>query len=42
MKSNSKKIVMLLGTIFSAIAVTVVSTASWTLIHGEEVPNELK
>lgn len=37
-----KKIVVALGAVFSAIAVTVVSTASWTLIHGEEVPNELK
>ena len=42
MKSKSKKIAMILGTIFSAIAVTVVSTASWTLVHGEEVPSELK
>ncbi|WP_080658643.1 cyclic lactone autoinducer peptide [Paenibacillus polymyxa] len=37
-----KKIMMLTGSILSLLAVTVVSTASWTLIHSEEVPSELK
>ncbi|WP_311078191.1 cyclic lactone autoinducer peptide [Paenibacillus polymyxa] len=37
-----KKIMLLIGTVFSMLAIMAVSTASWTLIHNEPVPNELK
>ncbi|OZB98078.1 cyclic lactone autoinducer peptide [Paenibacillus sp. XY044] len=36
------KVALVLGTIFTAIATTVASTASWTILGTEEVPNELK
>ncbi|MDR6779436.1 MULTISPECIES: hypothetical protein [Paenibacillus] len=40
MKLN--KLMLIVGSFCSLLAVTVVSTASWTLIHGEAVPEELK
>lgn len=36
------KLALVLGAVLSAIAVTVVSTASWTILGTEEVPAELK
>ncbi|WP_081393737.1 cyclic lactone autoinducer peptide [Paenibacillus odorifer] len=39
MKKN--KIMILFGTLLSGIALFSATSASWTWIHGEKVPNEL-
>lgn len=39
---KTNKLALMFGTIFTAIAVTVTSTASWTILGTEEVPTELK
>jgi cyclic lactone autoinducer peptide len=41
-KIVSKKFGMFMGAALSIIALTVVNTASWVLLHSEELPEELQ
>jgi len=36
------KTALLMGSFLTVIALSVTNTASWLILHGEEVPEELK
>ncbi|QWU14339.1 cyclic lactone autoinducer peptide [Paenibacillus sophorae] len=41
MKSKYK-IMSILGTVLTVFAVVQTATASWTILHGEDVPEDMK